>query len=146
MANWNGSARSNYVKIKDIDGLKAAIAPFEVTIEEHGSNPLLGFCFLSTDEYGGWPGTVSIWRGDTADEEVEEEVTFDPVVQICPFMEPDQILVLLEAGAEKLRYITGVATAFSATGDIIQISLEDIYALAAKTFGVEQTGITRAEY
>ena len=29
MADWYGSARSNYVRIKDMEGLKKALAPFE---------------------------------------------------------------------------------------------------------------------
>lgn len=43
-------------------------------------------------------------------------------------LEPGEILVWIEAGAEKARYITGMATAISHTGEVLKrISLNDIY-------------------
>ncbi len=36
MGNWCGSARSNYVKVKDIEGLKESLEPFDIVINEDG--------------------------------------------------------------------------------------------------------------
>ena len=49
---------------------------------------------------------------------------------------------MMEAGAEKLRYISGFAFAFNNKGEEITIRLSDIYE-RAKDLG---TNITAAEY
>ena len=139
MADWYGTARSNYVKIKDMDGLKAAIEPFPISISKGDDENEGKVCFLSDDgDSGGWPGH--------AYDEDDNEIEFDPAVQICPFMEDDQVLVMMESGAEKLRYITGNAMAFNAKGDSVRVNLNDIYKKAAETFGASADDITAAEY
>lgn len=140
MANWYGTARSNHVKIKDMAGLKTALEPFEIHIHTAIAGAHKGMiCFWSEDgDSGAWPGSIL--------DEDEAEVEFDPAVHICPFMEDDQILVMMEAGAEKLRYITGWATAYTADGRDTTISLGRIYQQAADEFGVPRESITPAEY
>jgi hypothetical protein len=50
----------------------------------------------------------------------------------------------MEAGSEKLRYLSAFAVAINAAGERIDVSLEDIYHLAAEKFPGKE--ITRAEY
>jgi len=45
----------------------------------------------------------------------------------------------MEAGAEKHCYVGGWAVAINSKGERAQVTLHDIYALAAKKFGVEPT-------
>jgi len=58
----------------------------------------------------------------------------DNSLDIC-----DEIAVVMEAGAEKHCYVGGWAVAINSKGERAQVTLHDIYALAAKKFGVEPT-------
>ncbi len=140
MANWIGAGRSNYVKIKpkSMKALRASLAPFAVEIVEGAGLNKGAVCFLSTSESGGFE---SGW-----DTENDTDIDFDPAVQICPHMVKGQVLVLMEAGAEKLRYITGHAQAYHSDGRNVTVSLTDIYAKAAEAFGVNEKSITAAQY
>lgn len=138
MANWYGAARSNYVTISDMEGLKAAISPFELEIAEssHGSYDPVKFCLLAGEE--GWP----IWSPDGG-------IEFDFKTHVMPFVIEGEVLVIMEAGAEKKRYVTGYAGAYVRHGDTVRatfLSLNDIYAQAATAFGIGQDKITFAEY
>ena len=142
MANWYGAARSNYVLIKDLKALVDALDPWPISIhkkhkDDSDNNVLV--CFLSEDQdSGGWPSTT--WDED------DNEIEFDAAELICPHLVEGQVLVMMEAGAEKLRYITGQAVAFNHEGDYVAVNLNDIYEAAAGAFDVSEASITRAEY
>ena len=57
-----------------------------------------------------------------------------------------QIAALIEIGAEKLRYLTGVAIAVSHNGRVVQLALSDIYRKASRIFRVAESEITQATY
>jgi hypothetical protein len=144
MANWSGAARSNYVEIENFEGLTKALDPFSVEICEGSGENM--FCFLSKDEdCGCWPGSATVDVGD-GQEWQEEEVEFDPSVQICPFMKEGEILVMMETGSEKLRYLTGHANAYNKNGDCVSVSINDIYEKAAQAFSVPVGKISEATY
>ena len=136
MANWIGSARTNYFRVKDVDAFKAwAKAASLVVFEKDGR-----FGVYSEDEYGGWPDIV--FDDDTTDAHRDFYITHE----LAPHVADGEIVVCLEAGAEKLRYITGSAIAFKVMAggaDRISITLDDIYALAAGKWGQEPS---KAEY
>jgi hypothetical protein len=52
----------------------------------------------------------------------------------------------MEIGAEKLRYLTGVAIAVNHKGRVVQLTLSDIYCKAARAFRVAESEITQAAY
>jgi hypothetical protein len=132
MANWYGSARTNYVRIKDRDGLDEALAPFSLQVwDKEGA-----VAFGGEDEFGGFPSISLDSEGN--------EVQFDPETHICPYMEPNQVLIVMEVGAEKLRYLTGWATAYSSEGKSVHVSIGDIYDKAEAAF--PNHSITEAEY
>jgi hypothetical protein len=135
MANYYGVARTNYFKVKDLDGLKKALEPFSLKL--CGKE---GFVALLDDhgDGGGWPNFALTEDG--------EDIEFDATVHICPFMEDDQVLVIMEAGHEKYRYVNGWAEAYNAKGERVGITLDDIYAKAAEAFGVPVQSISRATY
>ena len=54
--------------------------------------------------------------------------------------------LLMEIGAEKLRYLTGIAIAVNHKGRAAVVSLDDVYRKAARTFRVQENKITRAAY
>lgn len=151
MADWFGSARSNYVRVKDMDGLKAALEPWEIDIQPDDEDPAKDpakVCFMSENQFGGWPSTTEIEVDDPDDPDgiICEEVEFDPAVHICPFLEPGQVLILMEIGAEKLRYLTGNAVAYHSDGRRTALSLDSIYTQAAQEFSVPLASISLAEY
>lgn len=134
MSQWSGVARSNYVKIKDMAALKAAIENIDITTEEDDEGRI---AFFGADsDSGGWPSV-----------EVDDEYApFNPAVVICPHMEEGEVLVFMEVGFERQKYVTGVASAYDHTGRVVQVNLNDIYTKAAKVFRVPKSFVTVAEY
>jgi hypothetical protein len=139
MANYYGAARSNYVHIDNMPGLEKALAPFDIKISPELEDNTL-FCLYSTDpDRGGWPGTA--YTDD------HEEIEFSIEESVMPYVREGECFVAMEAGAEKLRYITGYASAYVRRGDSIEstdISLDDIYRQARETLRCEN--ITYASY
>lgn len=139
MADWYGSARTNYVRFADLDGLKKAIEPFDLSVEAHPNGT--HHCIDSTDQFGGWPSCAF------DDDDNELEFSFEECV--APYLVPGEVLVALECGAEKLRYLSGHAQAFVTDGKDVrycQIGMNDIYEKAAAEFGIDKNKIAEASY
>ena len=133
--NYYGAGRTNYVRISDMDGLEAAlnekIIGLDMDFDQEGR-----CCFLCDSE-GGYPYL----------QDLDE---FDWGADIMPFVEPGQVLVFMQSGAEGLRYVTGYASAYikDTYGQIrqVEINLDDIYEMAVQKFGVPWESISAAEY
>lgn len=127
MANYYGTARTSYVKIKNIEAFKEAMSPYPVEIiEQDGKYGLLD----THPDGGGWCWTR--WEdGDYEDD--------DPVDLIAPHMEDDQVMIMVETGHEKYRYVTAYAVVFNAKGDCKTIHLSDAAHELAKSFGGDFT-------
>jgi hypothetical protein len=131
MADFSGDARSNYFAVKDEAAFRALIAKtdlgiFEGTAENAGKLAV----HASNADHGTWPSMYY-------DEEQEEEVTFDMVDLIQPHLADGEVVVLMEVGAEKMRYLGGWALAFDNTDrEPVRVALDDIYELAARAFAV----------
>lgn len=133
MANWYGHARSNYFRVKDEEA-------FERWAESIGNLIVIGDTegrvgLLSEDEYGGWPCS----RFDPDTDEVQE---IDLYQEVATHLQQGSVATFMEVGAEKLRYLTGMAVAVNSEGKTVEISLTDIYDLA-RSLGDE---VTVAEY
>ena len=133
MANYYGAARTNYVKVSDMDGLKEFLKDWPIEIDEHEGKT----AFFSADgDSGGWP----MCRLDENDEDVD----FD-FGELMVFIEPGEVLVFMEAGAEKLRYLVGFAYAYMRDKDgnvsTCSISIQNIFKKAAEKFGVKESEI-----
>jgi len=140
MANYYGSARSNYFKVTDIEKFREAVEKFDVSIVSRDDNKDskdldsdTEIALLSNDE-GGWN-----WYDSDEDDYVYA------VDVIAPFLATGYVCILMEAGAEKLRYISGSALAFNNKRVEVGISLSDIYKLAEEKFEVGAI-ITEATY
>jgi hypothetical protein len=131
MANWYGSCRTNYVRVKDVTEVLKIFAPFQLKMIEDGQGRI---GFLSEDEYGGWPSSV--------DDEDGNEIEFDFSL-IIPQLADKEVLIVMCAGAEKLRYITGEAIAYAWDGRSTAVYINDIYKKVEAEFGVVPTA---AEY
>lgn len=154
MANWSGTARSNYVTVADMEGLRKALTPFgSIGIYPKADRAALKdgetVCLVAEDDDGGWPSFAYEEGLDEAGEPTEIEVEFSFAERVVPFLVPGEILVVKEVGAEKHRYVSGYAAAFHWDGKEarqVSLGLNDIYNLAAEEFGVGIDTITRASY
>lgn len=133
-------ARTNFVKIQDIEGLVKAITPFNVDLIEHSSEPGVFMLKAATDD-GDFP-SIEI------ENEHGEEIIFTFESIVMPYVEEDQVLIAMAAGHEGMRGIYGYAGAYVRMGDEIKstaISLDDIYDKAANEFGVSEKAINRCQ-
>jgi hypothetical protein len=132
MANYIASCRSNRFAVKDIEAFRAAMPPGVEVCVEGGLVVLLG----ADDDGGGWPSTIYGEEGD-------DWVDFDILGTIGEHLVEGDVAILMEAGAEKLRYIVGVASAVNHKGQTLHVNIADIYNLVKKTWEIEPT---EAEY
>ncbi len=133
MADWHGSARTNYFRVKDRAKFEECINGIEgLEVIEDGDGRV---GLLSEGEFGGWPNGVY-------DEETDELEEIDLCEIVSGHLQDGSVAVFMEVGAEKLRYLTGVAVAINLKGESKVIQLGDIYELA-KQLGDE---VTLAEY
>lgn len=136
MANWYGTARSNYFRVKDREAFMAWTKRRGLGVFTNAHDG--GLFALHPDEStdsGAWP---------SYDEDVDSE--FSLTAELAEHLSKDQIAVLMEAGAEKLRYVTGVAVAINSEGHVVDVDLSDIYRKAARKFRIPEAQIARAEY
>ena len=126
MANYCATCRSNYFQVNDPVVFNADMARFtSIAVYEAGE------AFMVADEStGSWP------------QEDAEGNDVDFVCIIAGHLKENEVAVLVEAGHEKLRYITGFAEAVNGRNERRFVDLNDIYAKA------EELGdhVTRAEY
>lgn len=128
MSNWYGTARTNFVRFADEAAYEAAKALIDSTNMQwhpHETHKLVAMV-SGDDDSGGFDFT-------TTD---DKEIWWPDITQ---HLADGQVLVAIEAGAEKLRYVSGHANAVSKSGEYVKISLDDIYTLAFEKFGVEPT-------
>lgn len=148
MANYIASARTNYVHIIDMPGLEAALENFSTVRPTRGSQEEAGmYCFLCEDDDGaGWPGCQYVYDEESGE---EKEIEFSWYEHVMPYVQEGEVLVIMEVGAEKLRYLVGYAEALVRIGKRVKgmsIGLHDIYTQAAKKWKIPREQITVAEY
>jgi len=140
MADWYGHARSNYFRVKDLNAFRKAMEPLDdISIHGKGDRSEIledGFICLLVDngDKGGWPAWL---YNEVTDEDYEVELT----KVIAEHLVDGDVAILMECGAEKLRYVTGWAVAVNSKGEEKGVSLDDIYQLAA-TLGPNVTPVS----
>ena len=135
MANWYGTARSNYFRVKDRHAfLKWADRRGLGVFKNEESGDLFAIHGGASDD-GSWPSY-----------DMEGDTEIDLVAELAQHLPQGQIAVLMEIGAEKLRYLTGVAIAVNHKGRVVELTLSDIYRKAARAFRVAESEITQAAY
>jgi hypothetical protein len=174
MADWYGSSRSNYFKVKDVDkfkglcdlwGIESISKDFDILLQnceaclkkapdvkcseyvkrvvdkcEGRKEKQLLHGFLGSSDFGGLPSfreEEDEKTGQTTEYEFDDFLT-----ELATNIEDGWVAIMMECGAEKLRYITGFAMAINSKGEKNSVSLEDIYEKAEKM----GTNNTRVEY
>ena len=128
MANYYATARSNYFKVKDAEAFKKWVdsVPGLGRWEKDGTFALFG----DNEDSNGWPGVYM--------DEDGHEVVFNGI-DVADFLTEDSVAIFMEAGAEKMRYITGHAVAVNHEGDVVYVNISEIYELAKEKFGITPT-------
>jgi hypothetical protein len=132
MANYYSSARTNYFRVKDVDAFNVWVKEFE---DNHGVEVVDKedtFAILFDGE-SGVPNSREV-DGDY------DHIDF--MDELSKHLADDEVAILHESGAEKLRYINGFAIAINNKAERRVISLDDIYTFA-KELG---KNVTLAQY
>lgn len=134
MVNWYGSARSNYFRVKDSEAFKEALSRLGVDVYDGNGihDGLVMICVSEGSDSGGWPT-------EGYDDEIGEGYDIDIETIVAEHLADGEVAVLMEVGAEKLRYLTGWAVAIHSSGSVERVSIDDIYQKARKAFGVDPT-------
>ena len=138
MANYVGSARSNYFKVKDLEKFKAWCKELEIEVVVSDKDPELVTMLVGRDsDTGGWPN----WRSNPeAADPSEDDEEVDLEKELSAHLRPGWVAVLVEVGSEKLRYLHGHATAVNSKGKTKTVNLNQIYKLS-KDLGGHITNI-----
>lgn len=136
MANFTGAQRSNYVifKPEKLEEVREYLEQFSVELSPNLNQPEF-YCLLPSNNYEDIFSSSSI----------EEDVQLD-LGRVAQQMLEGQVLVVMLAGHEKLRYISGCAEAWNWKGESVYLDLSDIYKKAAEAFQVNQDSITDCSY
>lgn len=131
MANYIASARTNYVRFKDEAALQQALLLANkyrlAYYKDKPEEPLCAMFYSDDGDSGGFC---------LYDNEADAYGDWD---EIATLMDDDQVLIVMEAGAEKLRYITGYARAWNSKGEVEAVNLNDIYEKARSKWGIDPT-------
>ena len=137
--NYQGKARTNYVTVENLEGLKSALEPWP--LEVRASSCRQGMAALFDTSGSGWP-TFAV-------DEDGKDLEFDVATLIMPFVREGEVLVVMEAGHEGARYVVGNASAWVRRGEEVlhtHMCLDDIYGRAAREFTLEEGSTGRAMY
>lgn len=125
MADFFVHTISNQFRVKDPAAFFAWCESRELTVDEQKDEETGDRYFILTArDNGTWP-----------DADYDEEIEIDFRAELASHLHPGDVAVLLEIGNEPSRYIGGVATAIHPDGRVVRVALQDIYGLAAATFG-----------
>jgi hypothetical protein len=126
MANYYATARSNYVRVRDVDAFRAWAESRGLEVMEGKPTEGAASFMLAPSSWdgAGWPSAVY-------DDDAGDWIDIDIYAEAAEHLVDDDVFVFMEAGAEKLRYVVGVAVAVNARGESASVSLNDIYAQAA---------------
>lgn len=130
MSNYYERAKSNWFKVRDPDEFDDWIGELPVkVITEQDSDYIM---VLPEDEYGGFPD-------DYYDDEWGEYVPVDFYRELGTRLAPGEVAVFMTIGNESRRYLAGTAVAVNSAGEIISISLDDIYQRVHAQWGIRPT-------
>ena len=122
MANYYATARSNYFAVRDRDAFLQAIAPLELTIKDRADGTLTLLVDSAIHPHG--------WPQGHIDPATHDWVPSNLWNLIAEHLAEDHVAILMETGAEGLRYLRGEAVAINSDGYAARITLEDIYDIA----------------
>lgn len=131
MANYIGTARTNYFRVKDIEAFKKSVKDYEViVINEDDKVGLLD---------NSWNGDFEYYLFNETTDEYDEDT--DLVKLVSKHLQDEEVAIFMSAGAEKQVYISGYSIAVNNKNEQRRIDLDDIYNIGQEL----GKNITRAE-
>ena len=139
MANYYGTTRSNYFAVKDVEAFLAEMGKHSAIVEvihrdQEDGTRLYGV--MDNDQDGGG----NLWSYYSFEDDEEYELDWGAI--FSKHLADGWVAVIVTAGAEKHRYVSGNAFAYNNKGEEVRLDLSDIYTLA-KDLG---ENITHAAY
>ena len=133
MAQFIGTARTNYFEVQNLEQFTSAINELpDIRIIHNGA--LVGLVAECPDS-GMFPSFIY-------NESLQDYEEIDLADIVSNHLKPSSVAIFMWAGAEKTRYVSGSAVAINSEGETQSISLSNIYEMA-KSLG---DNITLAEY
>jgi hypothetical protein len=159
VANYECSARSNYFRVKDDQAFKewVELVPGWDLIQQKqphppgsADTPAKALAQRNDYKYGlmqdescyppsGIPTELKVLdsEGETVD-----WTDMDLVHELSEHLVEGEVAILMEAGAEKLRYISGYALAIHSNGEWLNLSLNDIYKMCEEKWDITPTDVS----
>ena len=144
MADWYGTARSNYFRVTDIEKFKELCSLWGIEFIR-GTKPMCGVEEVDPGLVGFACGNGGLPNNRAASEDEGSglELDFEAFLQeLSGHLGEGEVAVMMEVGNEKLRYMTGIAYAINSRGEQATVSLYSIYELAERL----GKNVTKAEY
>ena len=116
MADFFATSRSNYVLVKDVQAAIESLKHYDIPIHRHPTNNsaiMLAGCG-SSGEFS------SSYVDDNG-----EDIYLDLAEWSAAHLADNQVLVLVSVGAEKLRYVSAWAEAYTWKGEVVTVDLLD---------------------
>jgi hypothetical protein len=121
MANYYGSARTNYFRVKDIEAFKAEVEAYPLVVVSRDDNPDFIALFISDDDDEGSFPWCDYYTEDAEGDEINWTEIFGRHLQV------NSVVIIQEVGNEKLRYFGGIAVAINSKGEEITININSIF-------------------
>ena len=121
MADYCETARSNYFAVKNKKKFEAFCAKYGLDHWPSGESKRPLYAFSNRDD-----GTIG---DEFYNPESGEHEYGDFAGDLAKCLSKDAVAIWMGVGNEKLRYVSGFATAVNSRGDVKQVYLTDIYAM-----------------
>lgn len=141
MSTFYGSERSNGFRVKDPGRFKTwarSVGLSPVITEDPARNQFVLYP-AGTSNDGYFPSFL--WNEDT-----DEQYELDMVAELSRHLLEGEVAILVRAGFDRGKYVSGSAQAITWDGRTRILSLNDIYSIAVGELGADPTRLTRADY
>ena len=137
MANFYATSRSNYVIVKDVQAAVDSLKPYDIPIYCHPTNSY-AIMLTGCDANGTFN---SSYLGES------EENYVNLAKWASTHLADNQVLVLVSAGAEKLRYVSAWAEAYTWKGEVVTVDLLDtLFSRLQKELGIDPSEVADPSY
>ena len=147
MANYEGTWRSNYFRVKDVAAFKKAIA-YIAGVKVLEDRPAYGaqspgpYVVLLPDDSSDSQDFPEIYLEEESDE--PQDIDWHSIFE--EHLQEDSIVVIMCCGHEKLSCLYGTAVAYDHSGRNISLDLNHIYRMIEERWGAGYFEVTRCEY
>lgn len=138
MANFYATSRSNFVLVKDVQAAIDSLKHYDIPIHRHPTNKN-AIMLAGGDDSG-------TFNSSYVDEE-SNDIYLDLAEWASSHLQQGQVLILVSAGAEKLRYVSAWAEAYTWKGEVITVDLiETLFSTLQSELGIAPSEVADPSY